>query len=97
MITGQWLLGLVIGGLAVNALFAYYAHRYFRRLRGAPDSEVSAHEDEAAATDDGAVACLHCGAENEPEYRFCRSCVNELPGASGYGRPENGQVGRVSL
>lgn len=97
MITGQWLLGLVIGGLAVNALFAYYAHRSFRRLREAPDSEVSTHEDDVAATDDSGVTCLHWGTENEPEYRFCRSCVSELPGTGGYGRRENGQLGRVSL
>lgn len=29
-------------------------------------------------TDDG-VTCPSCGETNEPDYRFCRQCVSELP------------------
>lgn len=30
----------------------------------------------------GEVACRECGTVNEQEYRFCRRCVAELPGAT---------------
>lgn len=28
--------------------------------------------------EDGRIACRHCGAANDPEYRFCRHCIGEL-------------------
>lgn len=27
---------------------------------------------------DSPVQCSHCGAENEPEFRYCRNCVAEV-------------------
>ena len=30
--------------------------------------------------EDGAILCSQCGARNEPNYRFCRVCVADLPG-----------------
>lgn len=48
----------------------------------------SVHEDErehadSSTADDEFVRCRDCGAENEAGYRFCRTCVTELPGSTG--------------
>lgn len=61
---------LFLLGHAVVLLFVY-------RLRS---DGLSPFGDDAEDGDAGAVACQECGAANDGEYRFCRSCAAELPG-----------------
>lgn len=97
MITSQLLLGLVIGILAANAFFAYYTYQAQQQSRSPADAEGPSHENDRSAAAESEVECRHCGTENEPDYRFCRECVSELPGARGPGRPGNRQTGRLSM
>lgn len=77
--TEPWLSWQTIGFIVAYALaigLAIFIRWRARRTLGprSPD---------AAATSAGdAVACPACGAENDTEYRFCRACVEELPGGS---------------
>lgn len=41
------------------------------------------------------IACPHCGAMNEEENNFCKSCGNQLNAAARYARPQEQQGGRV--
>lgn len=57
---------------------------------GSADSEAPAPDrygpDDREGTPSDAsgdlVTCPDCGAENERGYRYCRSCVTELPGSN---------------
>jgi len=40
------------------------------------------------------IRCRECGATNEPEYRYCRGCAVELPGANSLRSPSSGPSGR---
>ena len=42
------------------------------------------------------VECPDCGADNELGYRYCRSCVAELPTAMAFERDADGPLGRLS-
>ena len=98
MITSQWDLGLVIAGFVLNAALLYFTYRYARQSVPAAASGGTTLDGELGAGDeDDVVECRHCGAENDPGYRFCRACVSELPGVTSYGRAGSGQAGRASL
>ncbi len=96
MLTSPWDLGLVIGGFVLHAVLLYGTYRYTRQSTPATTGAATTDGGSGVA-DDGTVECRHCGAENEPGYRFCRACVSELPGAAGLDRPGSGRAGRASL
>lgn len=55
-------------------------------IRGSPSGGRAADEEEPAddrpPPESGeTVTCPECGADNDPEYRYCRDCVAELPGS----------------
>ena len=50
----------------------------------APASDRFGSDDRKGAPSDARgdlVTCPDCGTENEQDYRYCRSCVTELPGS----------------
>ncbi len=51
---------------------------------GEADEGERAHDGPAPESEE-TVTCPECGAGNDPEYRFCRDCVAELPGSDGIG------------
>lgn len=72
MSLSQWLLALLVGLVAIETLAVVAAHRW---------GDGAQSEDETAVdTTAGVVECPDCGTENEIDYRYCRACVNELPG-----------------
>jgi hypothetical protein len=82
MLTGAWLLGVAVALLAVNLAATYLLDRPGGDSGPAVAGRAAEGGDQSAAArgDDG-VECPRCGTENDPEYRFCRSCVAQLPGA----------------
>lgn len=93
MVGYEWTLGLLVGAVFVHVLIAYRAYRL--REGGAATGTVTDGEDvDAVDADEGTVACPNCGAANEPRYRFCRSCVTELPAAMDFERDGDGPYGR---
>lgn len=59
---------LVVVLIAFNLAAVWLAHRGAGR-----------RDDESLdRLDDGRLRCPHCKAVNEPEYRFCRECVEKL-------------------
>lgn len=82
MVEGEWLfasLAILLGAHLV--LLGYAALARWR--------EVSARTDDAdsSSDDDEVCLCARCGAENDPDYRFCRNCIAELPGHAPNGTP----------
>jgi hypothetical protein len=102
MLGDQWQSGVLIGWIAINALLAYRAyHLRKRRVATVSDSTddgglVDADDGGLVDADDGTVECPDCGAANELGYRFCRSCVSELPGTRGFDRDADGTLGRLT-
>ena len=45
---------------------------------------------DGGAPDGPTVTCPACGVENDPEFRYCRDCVAELPGSDRLGSVEGG-------
>lgn len=44
------------------------------------DVEAADRNSSSSTADGATVACPDCGTENDQGYRYCRSCVAELPG-----------------
>lgn len=81
MLGGQWLYGVIAVVIGLHVLTLLYAYR----RHGEPTSTVTPSDVESSpstgteSTSD-AIACVHCGAMNDPDYRFCRGCVADLSG-----------------
>lgn len=67
-----WMYGLLVAVAGVH-LFVVVVASYYRWERVADGAEPAAEGE--------AVSCASCGTDNDPEYRFCRRCVTELPGS----------------
>lgn len=80
MVEHLWLLGLVLVLFAVDTVVTY--HLYRLRKQGTTTS-ISTKDGDTKLVDpeNDTVECPDCGVENEQGYRYCHSCVSELPGA----------------
>ena len=58
-------------------------HNLSAFLKGLPDSPLEAGPHQSAWMDDLADPCSSCGAEMEPDWRFCPVCFHGLPDSSG--------------
>lgn len=88
----QWHLGLLAGLIALQVALAYGTYRgYRRRISGESDAGVGQYVDAG----EGVVQCPRCGTDNDLGYRFCRSCVGELPGAAGFQRAADGPTSQT--
>ena len=89
MISSSLVFGLQAALIALGLLIAYRAGR----LR---DQNATGGRGVDAVDPDGeAVRCPQCDVENERGYRYCRSCVSRLPGATGLDRSSDASPGRV--
>jgi hypothetical protein len=91
MIAEQWQPGLLIGVFAVHLLAVTLAYR--RRGRDAPGATP---EGDPVDREEGVVRRPACATENEPGYRFCRSCVAELPMSMSFGGAGTDPLGRIA-
>lgn len=94
MLGTEWQLGATAALTVVNVLLAYAAYRV-RDQGAAAGTDAAGGEDVDANVADGVVECPACGAENESGYRYCRSCVSELPVEVAYRRTTDGSFGRL--
>jgi ribosomal protein L40E len=82
------LLGAVL--LLHLGTLAYVYLRRSRSVERAGDTDAAADAADVTAdrrvdtgpsgSEEGPIVCSQCGARNEPNYRFCRICVADLPG-----------------
>lgn len=86
----EWQLGLLAAAALVNVVASYWVYRTVDRP--ADDTASADRVDPAART----VVCPECETENDLGYRYCRSCVAELPGAMGFQRDGQGPLGRLT-
>ena len=75
MVTEQWQFALLMGVLAFHLLAAGLAYRH----QEASPAVTSASD--AIDQDAKIIRCPECNSKNDFGYRYCRSCVGELPGA----------------
>lgn len=94
MLTEQWQLWLVVAAIAANALLVVRTYRLAERR------EVAAARpppgDAVVDSEAGVVECPRCRTENEYGYRYCRSCVGELPGPMDFSRAADDPLGRLT-
>lgn len=72
---------LVLFGLAlaVHAGVLYTVFRMSRAERARRVGPAAIERRPSDRTEETTVVCPSCGTENEAGYRFCRSCLTELP------------------
>jgi len=80
--------GLLLALVAFQLAVAYYA---YRTRNHADDGDGEPADVDA---DSGVVECRNCGAENDRDYRYCRSCVATLPTATEPARRSGSPLGR---
>lgn len=88
-----WLYALyiLIGGVhAVTVLYAYWAKL------GSVDG-VEPVDSTERAVQSTELNCPECGATNEHRYKYCASCVSELPDRENVGETPTKPVGRQIL
>lgn len=90
MIGESWLLSAMLALIGLQVLTLAIAY-----WRG-EGPFATADRDQEAMTSSGAVQCPDCGAENGPEFRYCRRCVTDLPGAISNGSTPMATLGRES-
>ena len=95
MFGDQWQFGILIGWIAINALLAYRAY-HLQEQRASAGADPTDGGGDLVDADDGVVECPDCGGANELGYRFCRSCVSELPGRMAFGRDADDPLGRLT-
>lgn len=83
-----WALQIVLVLATVQLLAVLYFYRY-RRTESPSDSTTA---DPAAET--SSIECSVCGAENDPEYRYCRRCIADLSPDSVSGHSGHALSGR---
>lgn len=91
----QWQLAFVLGLVLSHAVITvmYY---WLRRDRASTADDVRlADSVTTASTDKFLATCPECGTENELGYRYCRSCVSELPGAVDFDSDSDVPIGRL--
>lgn len=90
-----WLLAVLAANLAIilvaHALLVVGLGSGFGGGRDSRD-ETAAERDDEGRDGDGAgdrdrdrVRCPNCRTANEADYRFCRECLDELPGSGSVG------------
>ncbi|MFB6085987.1 MAG: hypothetical protein ABEJ84_04160 [Halodesulfurarchaeum sp.] len=73
MFESPWQIGILLGIVSLYALFLFrFAHRRLAQSQATPQPE-SGHGEESP------IVCPECGTRNGAGYRFCRSCIAELP------------------
>ena len=72
MIDSQWLLGALAVAFVVQVLAASVGYRLASQRESDSDTTSSGSE----------VDCPTCGTTNAAGYRYCQSCVSELPSGS---------------
>ncbi|MFB6281562.1 MAG: hypothetical protein ABEH40_06050 [Haloferacaceae archaeon] len=85
-----WLLVALVANLSVvlvAAALLVLGTRTGGDAGGDPPGDAADGRDAAG---DGRVECPSCRTTNGAEYRFCRECLDELPGRSGVGAAGSG-------
>lgn len=75
---------IVIVAVVANALGVYLVYRLVDKV-DENDEPRETDPVEPVTSQNENVTCPACGTENEFGYRFCRSCVGDLPGGQNPG------------
>lgn len=77
MMGTEWLYGAIALLVGIHVLTMLYAYRSRDEVATAtPGSETE--QPQQLAADDERIDCPQCGTTNDPNYRFCRTCVADL-------------------
>lgn len=73
MFESPWEIGFLVGIAGLYALFLYQFAR--KRLSQSPPTPAP----KPGPKGESQIVCSECGTQNVVGYRFCRSCIAELP------------------
>lgn len=76
--TSEWLYPAIGFLLGLHLAIMYYS---LRRRQQQESTAPNAQADSEAG--ENGVVCPSCGESNDPTFRYCRTCVTELPAAVG--------------
>lgn len=85
MFEQSWELAIVLGTVILYALLLV---QFVRSRRGRADRTEPPEPEpiDESGIEGPKVLCPECGTANEQGYRFCRSCIGELPQSGGFER-----------
>ena len=80
------LIVLVALALALHAalLYTVFKRNPVERARG--DGTETVERPQPGRSETSTIECPYCGTVNEAGYRYCRSCLGELPGWTNFQR-----------
>lgn len=93
----SWVYGYAVLFGLVHVVLLYYLYRTTGTTAETAGARAAAPEESEDVEVDGTVQCANCGAENERGFRYCRNCVEELPGAVDRTSASAGPAGRGIL
>ncbi|WP_336362537.1 DUF7577 domain-containing protein [Halalkalicoccus salilacus] len=79
-------------------LYLYRRHRNEEHAASTTSTSTVTTSDRTAPSENEeppVVECIDCGAENDPDYRYCWRCVSDLAGEPGPGRQHRSPSGRL--
>lgn len=74
------LIVLFVLALAVHAALLYKVFQLTPAERARGDGTAAVERKQPGPGEASTIECPSCGAVNEAGYRYCRSCLGELPG-----------------
>lgn len=80
------LLVLLALAVAIHAALLYRVFQLTPAEQAREDGTETVERQQPGPREGSTIECPSCGTDNEAGYRYCRSCLGELPGWTNFAR-----------